>query len=1521
MNPVPLDPERKPVLVVIGSSAGGLEALRGLLAPLPANCDLSFVVAQHLSPDHASMLRDLLARETRLLVQEVVDKGPLLPSHVYVTPPNSDVIVEGEVLRLRAPGVRGPKPLVDRLFQSAAAAFGSRCVAIILSGTGSDGAEGVRAVKSAGGRVFVQEPRSAKYSGMPVAARATGCADAVLTLDALAERLASLKAPTGTEGIQGTGESDEVDRILNLVMAATEVDLRLYKQKTILRRVTQRARTVGTHSLSAYRQLLEKEPDEIQRLMQNSLISVTSFFRDEGPFEALGEAIARQFKHGTSPLRAWVPACATGEEAYTLSILFEQYVPHRRVQVFATDLDEGAITSARRAIYTDEKVRQLPPAVVERAFRTVGRGFQVEKGIRERVIFARHDVLRDPPFMSLDLISCRNLLIYLRAAAQEEVLVRFHQALKPGGLLLLGKSEHAPGSMFQTEDRRNKVYLNRDLSSRMRRSVLTDARDMTQAKRSPEAAGITASMAHFQRKLLEAFAPAAVLTDGAFQVRETWGSIERYLTLKTGNRDMTLLALVPKVVAASLRAQIYRCGRTGRPAKGLRRPVEIQGKRVSLQTRVYPAGELHGEPLFAVAFVETQEPPQEGESTALSAPSEEHVRELEAELSTTRQNLQSLVEELETSNEELQSLNEELQSSNEELQASNEELQASNEELQSTNEELVTVNEELEHKTNEHAALIDDLETIQNSIDAPVVVVDTNGLIRQVNEAAGKTLGLLHTAPGTPLLITGETGVSARLASRIQRVLAQGKPQDWRAVINKREYIVRIRPHCGRDSSVRGALLAFHDITELASVNQRLRRSEDKLKNISARQMGLLDCLPTSVALLDAHGSIVMVNQPWRRFGNSNGLRTPDGGIGVNYMRLCEAASGPWSDEALPMAEGIRKVLAGELETFTLDYPCHGPEQLRWFRSVVARTQVNREMGAAVLHIDITDQVRLNERLGRQAAALQSACNSMFITDADGRIDWVNDAMERLCGFHASELIGRSPAAWEGPDTKPSFEAVLEACRLSKQAWQGEVWHVTKAGQRYLVKQTVTPIPASTGDLEHFVVVHEDISGHKHVEERMLYMAEHDDLTGLWNRKSFQERLDIALRRNDRATKVGLLFLDLDRFKDTNDTLGHLAGDQVLLEISRRLKQNTNADSLARFGGDEFVVVLENMRDRDQIRTVVERLLHSFTRPIEIGGRNLFISASIGVTVYPDDATTPEVMLRNADLAMYRAKAEGRRGYRFFDKRIESEINDRVEIERELNRNIGTRDLWVAFQPQWDLRSGEVIGAEALLRANAARLKGIPVGRIISIAEESGLILAIGQSVMREAVSQLARWRSQGLGLQLSVNLSAVQFHQQDVFALITESLRARNLPMSALKVEITESVLLNRSVRVRETLHALHGAGIGLVLDDFGTGYSSLSYLREFPIQAVKIDCAFLKGIGKKSNDEAIIKGIIQLAHSMGLTVIAEGVETEEQAAFLRTQSCDFAQGFLFSQALQSGDLDNLLRQNLGARVASASD
>jgi diguanylate cyclase (GGDEF)-like protein len=427
---------------------------------------------------------------------------------------------------------------------------------------------------------------------------------------------------------------------------------------------------------------------------------------------------------------------------------------------------------------------------------------------------------------------------------------------------------------------------------------------------------------------------------------------------------------------------------------------------------------------------------------------------------------------------------------------------------------------------------------------------------------------------------------------------------------------------------------------------------------------------------------------------------------------------------------------------------------------------------------------------------------------------------------------------------------------------------------------------------------------------------EQDELTGLLSRRALLARLgEMVDRQTLEGGEVALLFIDLDRFKETNDTYGHYAGDHILVEASDRLRKSSPPFSLlGRLGGDEFLVAWENPGPAKELNSVAEAVLRALSRSVQLEGRALPASASMGIAVFPQDAANTEDLIRVADLAMLRAKEDGRRGWRRFDQRLQAELDDRYWIERDLSRSLAADQFWVAYQPQIDLHTQKVVGAEALLRWNHPAGAAVPMSRVIDVAESSGLILPIGNWVIQQAIAQLASWRAIDPALTMSVNLSAVQFNQQDIDADILQLLEMYETPPQRLKVEITESVFLHRSSKVRNALYALHEAGVGLHLDDFGTGYSSLSYLQSIPFEAVKIDASFLEGIGTVTQDEAIVDAIVKLAQALRIYAVAEGVENEVQVRFLERAGCPVGQGFHWARPLNAEDFQAfLMRQQAG--------
>ncbi len=546
------------------------------------------------------------------------------------------------------------------------------------------------------------------------------------------------------------------------------------------------------------------------------------------------------------------------------------------------------------------------------------------------------------------------------------------------------------------------------------------------------------------------------------------------------------------------------------------------------------------------------------------------------------------------------------------------------------------------------------------------------------------------------------------------------------------------------------------------------------------------------------------------------------------------------------------------------------------------------------------------------SSALKTAANAIFISRADGEIEWVNAAMISLSGYDRDELVGQTPRIFDSASHPPAFWQHMWTTILSGQSWQHEVINRRKDGSLYPIKQTITPIEDAKGSISHFISVQEDISQIKQTEEQLRHGASHDLLTGLPNRLLMHEHLQHAINTAKRSNNlVGVLFVDLDHFKIVNDSLGHLAGDQLLREVTARLSACLRVgDTLSRLGGDEFVVLLPAISSPLYTGVVAKKMIESLRDPILIGDHELTTGCSIGISLYPLDGEDADTLLKNADTAMYNAKESGRNGFRFYVPDMNARVVKRMALESDLRRAFSQDELELHYQPQAEILTGRIIGVEALLRWRHPQRGMISPVDFIPVAEETGLIVPIGKWVMLHACRQLAAWEAQGLsGLSMAVNVSPRQFKHEAILAATRESLEETGINPAQLELEITESLMLEHVETNTDILRRLHAMGVRLALDDFGTGFSSLGYLRRLPFHVLKIDRTFVNDIGIDADDTAIAVSIIGLAHNLGLSVIAEGVETEEQRNFLRKHKCDFEQGFLLSRPLPPDELAKLLR------------
>lgn len=571
----------------------------------------------------------------------------------------------------------------------------------------------------------------------------------------------------------------------------------------------------------------------------------------------------------------------------------------------------------------------------------------------------------------------------------------------------------------------------------------------------------------------------------------------------------------------------------------------------------------------------------------------------------------------------------------------------------------------------------------------------------------------------------------------------------------------------------------------------------------------------------------------------------------------------------------------------------------------------NKPLWMAIIR-DITERKKAEASFRLMAKIFEGSNDAIIITDTKGNVIDTNMAFTVITGYEKSEIIGKHPAIMKSDQHNSTFYFSLWKTLLKHGSWSGEIWARRKSGEIYPKWLSIYTVKGEYNETTHFVGIFTDITARKEAENRLKQLAHFDPLTGLPNRALFLERLKWSLEMAKRNKKqVALMFLDLDRFKLVNDTLGHQAGDRLLIEVARRLEGCVRGtDTVSRLAGDEFTVILTNINTPDDARIVANKILTSFTPPVLLEGRDVFISTSIGITTFPIDSTTIDQLLKNADTAMYHAKEQGRNNYQFFSGFMNQKVLDELEMETSLRNALKNNEFLLHYQPQFDLKTNKIIGVEVLIRWNRPAVGFVSPARFIPHAEKTDLIINIGEWVLRTACSQCMEWQKEGImPLRISVNLSGTQLKRHDLLLETVDKILAETqLPPNLLELELTEGVIMENAEVTINTLHKLKSMGIRLSIDDFGTGYSSLSYLKRFPIDTLKIDKSFINDITTNPDDYAIASTIIAMGHNLRLKVIAEGVETKEQLDLLRDKDCDEVQGYYLSHPLPEHELKQLL-------------
>ena len=867
-------------IVGLGASAGGLEALETFFLNMPPDSGIGFVIIQHLSPRHKSIMRSLLAKDTPMKVLEIKDGMKVQPNQVYLNPPNKDVVMFNGALQLMEPvrtsGINLP---IDHFFRSMAEELGEKAICIILSGTATDGTLGLKAVKGGGGLAIVQDPDSAKYDGMPRSAIATGIVDFILPVEKIPPELSRYVQAPYIGPVKKVIASDDhfanyLNKIFALIRSVTGHDLSHYKQTTIRRRIERRMAIHQIDKMAQYVRYLQQTPPEVEILFKDMLIGVTNFFRDSEAFEVLKHQVLPALLKAKQPdalIRIWTVGCSTGEEAYSIAILFAEAMDMVKqmfnVQVFGSDIDTNAIEHARAGVYTDSIAADVSPERLNQYFIKEGNSFKVKKQIRDMIVFAVQNVIKDPPFSKIDLVSCRNLLIYMNTTLQKKILPLYHYTLNPDGILFLGTSESIGEftDLFHPVSSKWKIFKRQEVFNE--RAAYYPSMPFYQGpplddngrKKVPVDMDIQ-SVA--EKVILENFALPGVLVNAKYEIIHFMGKTDKYLETPVGKASFNILSMAREGLRFKLRTAMHDAVRKKMTTtyKALR--IKYNGEFRTVDLIVRPLTELAAMPdcLLVMFDDKTSLEKSAGKRGAKAAKDEANpvIVSLELELESTKAQLQTTIEEMETSNEELKSTNEELQSVNEELQSTNEEMETSKEELQSTNEELITVNTELQKKVEELSNTNNDISNLLGSTEIGTIFLDTRLNIKRYTPAMTAIFNLIQTDLERPISdITSKIRYD-HLAKDAQTVLdnlihKNTEVQD----IKGHWYSVRIVPYRTTENVIDGVVITFVDITQLKRTEELLRRREADMRRLATVLIDSND----AVTVLDLEGKIKAWNK------------------------------------------------------------------------------------------------------------------------------------------------------------------------------------------------------------------------------------------------------------------------------------------------------------------------------------------------------------------------------------------------------------------------------------------------------------------------------------------------------------------------------------------------------------------------------------------------------------------------------------------------------------------------------------
>jgi diguanylate cyclase (GGDEF)-like protein/PAS domain S-box-containing protein len=998
-------------VVGIGASAGGLNAFRHFFQAMPANSGIAFVIVQHLYPKHESMMTELLNKYTAMPVVQIEDNMLLESNKVFMIPPDKYLFIKNGRLQLIEPIVRhGMRMPIDFFFRSMAEELKEQAICIILSGTGTDGTLGLRAIKGEGGIALAQEPASAQHTDMPKNAIATGLIDFVLPAEEMPKALLGYLNHSRVwylhnKALSSETKSDDLQSILSLIHTQTNHDFRCYKKGTLARRIQRRMNLCQTNSYADYFKRLCEDAVEVKSLLRDLLIGVTAFFRDTDAWRELEEQVLIKLleqKDSSEPIRVWVPGCCTGEEAYSIAILITE-IQHKlnkrfTLQIFASDIDEAALDVARAGIYSESIASDVTQERLQQFFIHEEDHYIICKEIRECIVFTQQNFIGDPPFSKLDLICCRNLLIYLEATIQKRIMSLLHFALNEGGYLFLGPSESISqqDNLFESISKKWRIF--RRLGTTQNYSVdfpliQTDKgrqpRNITSLATEPPTRSMTA-LAH--EILLREYAPAAIIVNRKGEALYYYGPVSRYLKVVEGEPTRNITEMVRSGLNLKLRNALHRSIRETAVIKATCQNHDESNALVNITIR--PINSATAEGLLLITFEDVKE--HLLEAPVFSESISDEIRQLEIELNSTREDLQSTIEQLETSNEELKASNEEVMSMNEELQSTNEELETSKEELHSLNEEMTTVNNQLQDKVQELEDSHNDMVNLFNSTNVATLFLDKQLQIRRFTPTVTRLFRLIPIDVGRHLKDIALRFQNHGLLDKINDVLKNLQPVEQSVISEEGDYFIcRILPYRTLDDHIDGVILTFYDVTALRKADFALRTSEGQLKLF-------IEHAPVALAMFDNNMCYLSASHRWMTDYHLNGQTV----TGLSHYDIFPEIPERWR-------EYHRRSLNGEVLREEEDPFERMDGTVQWLRWEIRPWYMEDKVGGIIMVTeDITERknmdIQLRESDNRFRSFMDNSPAIAWIKDEAGKIIYISGTYEKRFGMQLSKIVGKT---------------------------------------------------------------------------------------------------------------------------------------------------------------------------------------------------------------------------------------------------------------------------------------------------------------------------------------------------------------------------------------------------------------------------------------------------------------------------------------------------------------------------------